>query len=79
MASKVCDIISEIDKYFDDDPDNSEEYSSRNTLNTYCHDNTSSSDEERITSGFIMLLKNLDEESFESDKIVEYASLWLSH
>ncbi|VTZ82031.1 PIR protein [Plasmodium yoelii] len=76
MDSNVCDIISEIDKYFDDDP-NSEEYSSRNTLNMYCPNNNCSSDEEKIISGFIMLIHTLG--NLESDKIVQYASLWLSH
>ncbi|ETB58553.1 hypothetical protein YYC_03855, partial [Plasmodium yoelii 17X] len=74
-----CESINTIDKYFDDDPNSSEEYSSRNKLNTYCHDNTCSSDEEKITSGFIMLLNKLDEDGLESDKIGEYASLWLSY
>ncbi|ETB57368.1 hypothetical protein YYC_04794 [Plasmodium yoelii 17X] len=79
MASKVCDAINEIDNYFVDDPNNSRKDGSGDLLNVYCPNKNCSSDKEKIISGFIMLLKKLDEESFESDEIVEYASLWLSH
>ncbi|CDU16864.1 PIR protein [Plasmodium yoelii] len=79
MASKVCESINEIDEYFDDDPNKSEENIYENLLNAYFPNNKCSIDEEKIVTGFIILLKMLDEESFESDQIVEYASLWLSH
>ncbi|CDS44472.1 PIR protein [Plasmodium yoelii] len=79
MASKVCDAINFIDEYFDDDPNNSRKEMSGDLLSMYFPNNNCSSDEEKIIPGFIMLLKKLDEESLESDQIVEYASLWLSH
>ncbi|VTZ80351.1 PIR protein [Plasmodium yoelii] len=79
MASKVCDAINFIDEYFYDDPNNSGKEMSGDLLSMYFHNNNCSSDEEKIIPGFIMLLKKLDEESFESDEIGEYASLWLSH
>ncbi|CDS44534.1 PIR protein [Plasmodium yoelii] len=77
MNSKVCESINLIDKFFDDDPKKSGEFNSLDLLKLYCPDNTCSSDEEKITSGFIMLLNKL--ENLESDEIVQYASLWLSH
>ncbi|ETB59313.1 hypothetical protein YYC_02832 [Plasmodium yoelii 17X] len=77
MDSKVCESINSIDKYFDDDPNNSGENSYGDLLNTYCPNNNCSSDEDKIISGFIMLINTL--EILESDKIVEYASLWLSY
>ncbi|VTZ80347.1 PIR protein [Plasmodium yoelii] len=79
MSYKECGIINEIDNYFDDDPNKSGEYYSMNILNTYCPGSNCSSDKEKIISGFIMLLNMLNDEYLESDKIVEYASLWLSH
>ncbi|EAA18394.1 putative yir3 protein [Plasmodium yoelii yoelii] len=74
-----CDAINFIDEYFDDDPNNSRKEMSGDLLSMYFPNNNCSSDEEKIIPGFIMLLKKLDEESLESDQIVEYASLWLSH
>ncbi|WBY59626.1 PIR protein [Plasmodium yoelii yoelii] len=48
-------------------------------LNTYCNGSNCSNYEEKIISGFIILLNTLDGEHLESDKIVEYAILWLSY
>ncbi|EAA21454.1 PIR protein [Plasmodium yoelii] len=79
MASKVCDAINTIDKFFDDDPNNTGKGAYESYLSAYCPDGNCSIDEEKIIPCFIILLKNLDDESFESDKIVQYASLWLSH
>ncbi|EAA17597.1 putative yir3 protein [Plasmodium yoelii yoelii] len=77
MDSKVCESINSIDKYFDDDPKNPGKDISVDSLNDYCPDNNCSSDEEKVISGFIMLLKKLAD--LGSDKIVQYACLWLSH
>ncbi|CDS44669.1 YIR protein [Plasmodium yoelii] len=79
MNSKVCELINLINEYFYDDPNNSGKEIPENLLSMYFPNNNCSSDEEKIIPGFIMLLKKLDEENFESDEIVEYASLWLSH
>ncbi|ETB58563.1 hypothetical protein YYC_03854, partial [Plasmodium yoelii 17X] len=77
MNSKVCESINSIDKYFDGDLNNSGNDASGRLLSLYCPDNTCSSDEEKIISGFIMLLNTL--ENLENDKIIEYAILWLSY
>ncbi|CDS44809.1 PIR protein [Plasmodium yoelii] len=77
MSYKVCDIINTIDKSFDDDPKNSRTDISGGLLNFYCPGENCNSDEEKIISGFIILLNTLDSENLESDKIVEYAILWL--
>ncbi|ETB63224.1 hypothetical protein YYC_00063, partial [Plasmodium yoelii 17X] len=74
MDSKVCELINAADNYVFGDP-NSRENSYESFFNSYCPGSNCSSDEEKIISGFIMLLNNL--ENLESDKIVEYASLWL--
>ncbi|ETB60832.1 hypothetical protein YYC_02140, partial [Plasmodium yoelii 17X] len=78
MSYKECDAINLIDKSFDDYPKNPKE-NNMNILHTYCPNMNCSSDEEKIISGFIMLLNMIGEESLESDQIVQYASLWLSH
>ncbi|VTZ78179.1 PIR protein [Plasmodium yoelii] len=79
MDSKVCGIINEIDNYFVDDPNNRGQNNLRNLLNTFFTDSECCNDEENIIYGFILLLKMFDGENLESDQIVEYASLWLSH
>ncbi|ETB56059.1 hypothetical protein YYC_05905 [Plasmodium yoelii 17X] len=79
MDSKVCDAINSIDKYFVDDPNKPRENISGDSLNKYCPGNNCSNDEEKIISGFIMLLNKIDEEGLKSDKNFEYASLWLSY
>ncbi|WBY54647.1 PIR protein [Plasmodium yoelii yoelii] len=50
-----------------------------NILSTYCPNNNCSSDEEKIISGFIILLNTLDAETIDGDKLAEYAILWLSY
>ncbi|ETB63219.1 hypothetical protein YYC_00249 [Plasmodium yoelii 17X] len=77
MNSNVCESINLIDKSFDDDPNNSGEYNFMKLLNSSFSDCNFSNDEEKIISGFIMLIHTLG--NLESDKIVQYASLWLSH
>ncbi|EAA17539.1 uncharacterized protein PY17X_0844601 [Plasmodium yoelii] len=78
MSYKECDAINEIDNYFDNYPKSSGEHY-MNILNTYCPDDTCSSDEQRIISGFIMLLNMIDNENIDSEKLVDYAILWLSY
>ncbi|VTZ79205.1 PIR protein [Plasmodium yoelii] len=79
MSYKVCDAINVVDKSFDDDPNDSGEKVYGSLLNFYCPGNKCSSDEENITSGFIMLLNLFDEKDIDSGKLVEYAILWLSY
>ncbi|EAA22898.1 PIR protein [Plasmodium yoelii] len=79
MSYKECDAINEIDNYFVDDPNNSRKDGSGDSLNVYCPNKNCSSDEENIISGFIMLLKMGDNENINSEKLVEYAILWLSY
>ncbi|CDS45026.1 PIR protein [Plasmodium yoelii] len=82
MSSKVCKSINDIDKYFVDDPNNREEYNSRNFLNTFFPGSKCSSDEENIISGFILLISmfnDIKDENIDSGKLIEYAILWLSY
>ncbi|ETB56497.1 hypothetical protein YYC_05536 [Plasmodium yoelii 17X] len=79
MSSKVCGIINEIDNYFVDDPKKTGEPNSSDLLVFYCPDSNCSSDEEKIISGFIMLLNTLDDETIDGDILAEYAILWLSY
>ncbi|VTZ80306.1 PIR protein [Plasmodium yoelii] len=79
MSKELCDLINTIDEYFDDDQNNPEKYNSMGFLNMFFPESNCSSDEEKIVSGFIILLNTLDVENLESDKIVEYAILWLSN
>ncbi|ETB56472.1 hypothetical protein YYC_05545 [Plasmodium yoelii 17X] len=77
MNSKVCESINTIDMYFDDDSKNPGEYNFMELLNRFSSDCNYSSDEEKIISGFIMLLNMIGEEYIDSEKLVEYAILWL--
>ncbi|CDS44604.1 YIR protein, partial [Plasmodium yoelii] len=77
MSKGLCDAINVIDRSFDDDPNNSGEFVYGDLLNTYCPDSNCSSDDEKIISGFIMLLNTLDDGTIDGDKLVEYAILWL--
>ncbi|VTZ81107.1 PIR protein [Plasmodium yoelii] len=77
MNSNVCESINAIDKYFYDDPNNPEERDFMGLLNSSFSDCNFSNDEQKIISGFIVLIHTLG--NLESDKIVQYASLWLSH
>ncbi|EAA17660.1 putative yir3 protein [Plasmodium yoelii yoelii] len=91
MVSKVvyifflilfCESINKIDNYFDDDPKKPRESNSMDLLKLYCPNNNCNSDEEKIISGFIMLLiflDGIDEKNLKNDKLVEYAILWLSY
>ncbi|VTZ79220.1 PIR protein [Plasmodium yoelii] len=79
MNSKVCESINTIDKYFDDDSNNPGQNNLRNLLNTFFADSECCNDEENIIYGFIMLLNMIGEEYIDSDKLVEYAILWLSY
>ncbi|ETB58543.1 hypothetical protein YYC_03872 [Plasmodium yoelii 17X] len=71
--------INMIDTYFVDDPNDSGTDISMSLLNTYCPGNNCSSDELKIIAGFIMLLNMIDNENIDSEKLVEYAILWLSY
>ncbi|ETB63229.1 hypothetical protein YYC_00068, partial [Plasmodium yoelii 17X] len=79
MSYKECDAINLIDKYFGDDPKTSGEHNPMDILSMYCPDSNCSSDELKIISGFIMLLNMVDNENINSEKLVEYAILWLSY
>ncbi|ETB63497.1 hypothetical protein YYC_00056 [Plasmodium yoelii 17X] len=82
MSFKVCKSINEIDNYFVDDPNTPGKHNSRNLLNAFFPNSNCSSDEENIISGFILLISmfnDINDENIDSDKLVEYASLWLSH
>ncbi|CDU85270.1 uncharacterized protein PY17X_1044100 [Plasmodium yoelii] len=79
MSSKVCKSINEIDNYFVDDLKNSGNDLSMDLLSMYCPDSKCSSDELKIISGFILLLNMFGEGDIDSDKLVEYAILWLSY
>ncbi|EAA16700.1 PIR protein [Plasmodium yoelii] len=82
MSYKVCDIISAIDNYVDD-PKNSGGYNSISYFKYYCPDNKCDTDEKKIISAFIALIPLFngmdDVENLESDKLAEYAILWLSY
>ncbi|ETB56088.1 hypothetical protein YYC_05870 [Plasmodium yoelii 17X] len=79
LIHSFCESINKIDKYFVDDPNNLGNDMSVGLLNTYCPNGNCSSDELKIISGFIMLLNLFDDKNIDSDKLVEYAILWLSY
>ncbi|EAA21373.1 putative yir3 protein [Plasmodium yoelii yoelii] len=77
-----CDIISAIDNYVDD-PKNSKGYNSISHFDYYCPNSKCDTDEKKIISAFIALIPLFngmdDVENLESDKLAEYAILWLSY
>ncbi|ETB63203.1 hypothetical protein YYC_00251, partial [Plasmodium yoelii 17X] len=78
-----CDAINLIDKYFDGDPNNPGENKLSNLLDYLFTDNSCSSDDPKLISDFIALLTLFNDigsdENLDSDKLVEYAILWLSY
>ncbi|EAA16695.1 uncharacterized protein PY17X_1000071 [Plasmodium yoelii] len=82
MSYKVWESINTIDTYFVDDPKKPGESNSMDILKLYCPGNNCSSDEQKIIAGFIMLLNmfnDINDENIDSEKLVEYAILWLSY
>ncbi|ETB56054.1 hypothetical protein YYC_05910, partial [Plasmodium yoelii 17X] len=78
-----CDAINTIDEYYAGDPNNLGEKNSTNLLNLITGDNKCSSDVPKLISDFIALVtlfNGIDsDENLASDKLVEYAILWLSY
>ncbi|ETB61180.1 hypothetical protein YYC_02106 [Plasmodium yoelii 17X] len=89
MFFDVCDAINTIDQYFDEDTKKTREHTSGSLLNMLFSYDNCSNDDPKLTSEFIALLslfngivssENLDsDENLYSDKLVEYAILWLSY
>ncbi|ETB57291.1 hypothetical protein YYC_05087 [Plasmodium yoelii 17X] len=84
MPTNLCDGLKTADKGFVFDQ-NSQNYTfSGSYTNIYCPDNNCDNDDnKKISSAFIGLLgfykEVVDMKNIESDKIAEYAILWLGH
>ncbi|ETB63540.1 hypothetical protein YYC_00017 [Plasmodium yoelii 17X] len=79
MSSNVCESINAADNYIFGDPNNSRENGYESFFNLYCPDDNCDTDNNKVSSTFISLLKIFDDESLESDKLAEYVILWLSY
>ncbi|ETB56073.1 hypothetical protein YYC_05899 [Plasmodium yoelii 17X] len=83
MFNEVCKSINTIDEYYAANPNNTEENNPWNLLNLLISDNNCSSDDPKLISEFIVLLTLFNGidigEKLDSDKLVEYAILWLSY
>ncbi|CDS44502.1 YIR protein [Plasmodium yoelii] len=83
MFDEVCKSINAIDEFFVDDPNNLREYNSLNKLNMYFSYSNCSNDDPKLISEFIVLLSLFNGidigANLDSDKLVEYAILWLSY
>ncbi|ETB60849.1 hypothetical protein YYC_02132 [Plasmodium yoelii 17X] len=83
MTSKVCDSINFINKSFDDGPKNPGENNPSDLLNLVLSKNNCSSDVPKLISDFIALVTLLNgigsDDNLATDKLVEYAILWLSY
>ncbi|CDU16598.1 PIR protein [Plasmodium yoelii] len=83
MFNEVCKSINTIDEYYAGDLNIAGEKNSRNLLNFLISNNNCSSDDPKIISDFIALLILFNgigsDENLDSDKLVEYAILWLSY
>ncbi|ETB58548.1 hypothetical protein YYC_03877, partial [Plasmodium yoelii 17X] len=77
-----CELITAADINFVDDPNRPREDTSTGLFNSYCPYNKCDTDDKIVSSTFIALLKYfewIDDENLDSDKLVEYAILWLSY
>ncbi|ETB58004.1 hypothetical protein YYC_04282, partial [Plasmodium yoelii 17X] len=78
-----CESINLIEKSFDDGPNNRRENNPGNLLNFLISDDNCSNDDPKIISDFIALLILFNsigrDDDLDSDKLVEYAILWLSY
>ncbi|CDU17354.1 PIR protein [Plasmodium yoelii] len=83
MSSKVCGVINVIDNYLYNGPNNPGKYKFNPIFNAYCPNKQSDSNEQTLSCAFITLLALLkdivDKENLGSDKLAEYAILWLSY
>ncbi|ETB56095.1 hypothetical protein YYC_05877 [Plasmodium yoelii 17X] len=81
MSKGLCDLINGADNYVVGDSNNSRENLYESFFNSYCPDKKCDTDDKKVISTFITLLKNFedDEKNLECDKIVEYVILWLSY
>ncbi|ETB58018.1 hypothetical protein YYC_04111, partial [Plasmodium yoelii 17X] len=82
MSKELCDIINWADNYVVGDPNNQEKYQYESFFNLYCPDDNCDTNDNKVSSTFISLLNLFDsisDEHLESDKLAEYAILWLSY
>ncbi|CDS44188.1 YIR protein, partial [Plasmodium yoelii] len=83
MSKELFGIINEIDNYFVDDSTITGEHTSGSLLNRLFSYNNCSNDDPKLTSEFITLLSLFNgivsSENLDSDKLAEYAILWLSY
>ncbi|VTZ78739.1 PIR protein [Plasmodium yoelii] len=82
MSKELCSLINAADNNFVDDPNNPREDTSTGLFNSYCPYNNCDTDDNKVSSTFITLLKffeGISDEHLEGDKLAEYAILWLSY
>ncbi|VTZ71924.1 PIR protein [Plasmodium yoelii] len=82
MYKGLCELINAADNNFVDDPNNPGEHTSMDLFNSYCPYNSCDTDDKKVSSTFIALLtlfNSINNENLDSDKLVEYAILWLSY
>ncbi|CDS45018.1 YIR protein, partial [Plasmodium yoelii] len=79
MSKGLCEIINAAENYVFADPNNSREYISMGVFNLYCPEDNCDTDNNKVSSTFISLLKIFEDEHLEGNKLVEYAILWLSY
>ncbi|SCL85724.1 CIR protein [Plasmodium chabaudi chabaudi] len=89
MSYEVCEAINDVDKYIVLDPESKDYTFKDNILEAYCPAKKKGGKREcdsnglKVGSAFIALLKLFksvdDEDKLESDKLAEYAVLWLSY
>ncbi|ETB58559.1 hypothetical protein YYC_03861 [Plasmodium yoelii 17X] len=79
MFDEVCKSINTIDEYYAGDPQNQGKDNSMDLLKFVFPQSNCIRDEEEIISGFIVLLNMISEDDIDSDKLIEYAILWLSY
>ncbi|CDU16371.1 uncharacterized protein PY17X_0318700 [Plasmodium yoelii] len=83
MSIKLCDVINLMDRGLVFDR-NSKNYTFIGShTNIYCPDDNCDNDDKKISSAFIAFLDFFNgtgiDENLDSDKIAEYAILWLGH
>ncbi|ETB59025.1 hypothetical protein YYC_03317 [Plasmodium yoelii 17X] len=82
MSIKLCDVIDLMDRGLVLDPDSQNYTFSGSLTEMHCPDNNCGNDDnKKISSAFIAFLNYFNndgiDEDLDSDKIAEYAILWL--
>ncbi|SCL83263.1 CIR protein [Plasmodium chabaudi adami] len=84
MSEELCGAIDQIEKYITFDSTSQKYNFNDGILNSYCTNQKCDSDDLKLGSAFMALLKNFEsvddyDDNLKDDKLYQYAVLWLSY